>query len=95
MTDFTMPSLPRRRSVFDFGFVNMNKTKSMVKATNAESFKYCTVVAVLFLLWGVSYGFLNTLNSTLASINGFSSAETVGLVSVARTLSQYSMLTSV
>ncbi|KAF4121028.1 transporter [Geosmithia morbida] len=64
-----------------FGFVNMTKPKSMIKTSGAESFKYCSVVTILFLLWGLSYGLLNTLNNAVAGINDFSSAETLGLTS--------------
>ncbi|KAJ4155719.1 hypothetical protein LMH87_000953 [Akanthomyces muscarius] len=46
-----------------------------------ESFKYGTLVAILFLLWGFSYGLLNTLNSAIAEVNGMSTAETLGLTS--------------
>ncbi|KAJ6443385.1 L-fucose permease [Purpureocillium lavendulum] len=64
-----------------FGFVNMTKPKSMLKANAAESFKYCTIVSILFLLWGVSYGLLNTLNNAIASVDQFSAAQTLGLTS--------------
>lgn len=64
-----------------FGFVNMRKPKSMLKTNLRESFKYGTLVAILFLLWGFSYGLLNTLNSAIAEVNGMSTAETLGLTS--------------
>ncbi|GJN76185.1 MFS transporter [Purpureocillium lilacinum] len=64
-----------------FGFVNMTKPKSMLKANASESFKYCTIVSILFLLWGVSYGLLNTLNNAVASVDQFSAAQTLGLTS--------------
>ncbi|XWW95961.1 hypothetical protein V2A60_003930 [Cordyceps javanica] len=64
-----------------FGFVNMRRPKSMLKTNLRESFKYGTLVAILFLLWGFSYGLLNTLNSAIAEINGMSTAETLGLTS--------------
>lgn len=62
-----------------FGFVNMAKPKSMLQTSAHESFKYCSIVAILFLLWGISYGLLNTLNTVVASIHDYSSAETLGL----------------
>lgn len=77
----TKPNGPARNSVY-FGFVNMTKPKSMIKTSPAESFKYCTVVTVLFLLWGFSYGLLNTLNNVIAAVGNMSLAETLGLTSI-------------
>src|SRR5262249_8114512 len=45
-----------------FDFVNMNRQKSMVVMTNKESIFPVTMVTVLFFLWGLAYGFLDTLN---------------------------------
>jgi fucose permease len=64
-----------------FGFVNMTKPKSMLRANKRESWKYCTIVAILFFLWGVSYGLLNTLNIAIATVNNMSTAQTIGLTS--------------
>ncbi|PTB36851.1 uncharacterized protein TrAFT101_007282 [Trichoderma asperellum] len=64
-----------------FGFVNMTKPKSMLRANKKESWKYCTIVAILFLLWGISYGLLNTLNNAIATVNNMSTAQTIGLTS--------------
>ncbi|OAA50738.1 Major facilitator superfamily domain, general substrate transporter [Cordyceps fumosorosea ARSEF 2679] len=64
-----------------FGFVNMRRPKSMLKTNIRESFKYGTLVSILFMLWGFSYGLLNTLNSAIAEVNGMSTAETLGLTS--------------
>ncbi|KAF7540944.1 hypothetical protein G7Z17_g12065 [Cylindrodendrum hubeiense] len=65
-----------------FGFVNMSRPKSMLKCDARESFKYCTIVSILFVLWGISYGLLNTLNNVIASVNDMSTAETLGMTSV-------------
>ncbi|KAH7149702.1 major facilitator superfamily domain-containing protein [Dactylonectria estremocensis] len=65
-----------------FGFVNMHRPKSMLKCNSRESFKYCTIVSILFVLWGVSYGLLNTLNNVIASVNNMTKAETLGMTSV-------------
>lgn len=65
-----------------FGFVNMARPKSMLKCNKKESFKYCTIVSILFLLWGISYGLLNTLNNVIASVNNMTTAETLGMTSV-------------
>jgi fucose permease len=64
-----------------FGFVNMARPKSMLRTSAAESVKYCTIVTVLFFLWGISYGLLNTLNNVVAGLNGMSPAQTLGLTS--------------
>ncbi|KAI0108471.1 MFS general substrate transporter [Daldinia grandis] len=65
-----------------FGFVNMRRPKSMIRTSVRDSFKYCTVVTILFLLWGFSYGLLNQLNDAVASVSGMSIAETIGLSSI-------------
>ncbi|KXX75890.1 L-fucose-proton symporter [Madurella mycetomatis] len=65
-----------------FGFVNMKRPKSMLKTSALESFKYCTVVSILFFLWGFSYGLLNTLNNVVADVTDMSAAQTLGLTSI-------------
>ncbi|KAK4229656.1 major facilitator superfamily domain-containing protein [Podospora fimiseda] len=65
-----------------FGFVNMKKPKSMLKTSAIESFKYCTIVSILFFLWGFSYGLLNTLNNVVAQVANMSTAQTLGLTSM-------------
>ncbi|KAI1140333.1 MFS general substrate transporter [Hypoxylon sp. FL0543] len=65
-----------------FGFVNMRRPKSMIRTSVRDSFKYCTVVAILFLLWGFSYGLLNQLNDAVSTVAGMSIAETIGLSSI-------------
>ncbi|TVY84482.1 L-fucose-proton symporter [Lachnellula suecica] len=62
-----------------FGFVNMRRPKSMLKTKGMESFKYCTLVTILFFLWGFSYGLLNTLNSEIGKIAKQNTGETLGL----------------
>ena len=51
----------------------------MLKCNNRDSFRYCATVTVLFLLWGISYGLLNTLNNVVAAVADMSTAETLGL----------------
>ncbi|KAK3942279.1 major facilitator superfamily domain-containing protein [Diplogelasinospora grovesii] len=65
-----------------FGFVNLKKPKSMLKTSAGESLKYCTVVSILFFLWGFSYGLLNTLNNVVADVANMSQAQTLGLTSI-------------
>ncbi|KAK1780873.1 major facilitator superfamily domain-containing protein [Copromyces sp. CBS 386.78] len=86
------PTLPDRRRISSvpsaqensiyFGFVEMKKPKSMVKSSISESFKYCTIVSILFLLWGFSYGLLNTLNNVVADVAQMTTAQALGLTSV-------------
>ncbi|KAI0110894.1 fucose permease [Nemania sp. FL0031] len=64
-----------------FGFVNMRKPKSMIRMATKDSLKYCTTVTVLFLLWGFSYGLLNTLSTVVAQISHMTVPETLGLTS--------------
>lgn len=54
----------------------------MLRTSGSESFKYCSVVSVLFFLWGFSYGLLNTLNNVVADVAGMSQAQTLGLTSL-------------
>lgn len=79
-TNLTMSTNSVENGIY-FGFVNMTKPKSMLRANGAESFKYCTIVAILFFMWGLSYGLLNTLNNAIAVINHMSTAQTLGLTS--------------
>jgi hypothetical protein len=65
-----------------FGFVNMRKPKSMIRTSVRDSFKYCTIVTILFLLWGFSYGLLNTLSNVVAEISNMTVPETLGLTSI-------------
>ncbi|KAJ2903548.1 MFS general substrate transporter [Zalerion maritima] len=76
----THGSMRESKGVY-FGFVNMGKPKTMLHVSAADSFKYCTVVTILFFLWGVSYGFLYTLNNAVAAIADLSVAQTLGLTS--------------
>ncbi|EPE10602.1 l-fucose permease [Ophiostoma piceae UAMH 11346] len=64
-----------------FGFVKLHAPKNMLEATPSESFKYCTMVAVLFFLWGFSYGLLNTLNNVIAAVSNMTTTQTLGLTS--------------
>jgi fucose permease len=76
----TMRTAATENTVY-FGFIDMRRPKSMLKTRGWESFKYCTVVTILFFLWGFSYGLLNTLNTEIAKIAGESTSQTLGLTS--------------
>ena len=62
-----------------FGFIDMRKPKSMLKTKGAESFKYCTIVTILFFLWGFSYGLLNILNIEISQVAHQSESQTLAL----------------
>lgn len=65
-----------------FGFVNMKRPKSMLETSPSESMRSCIVVTVPFLLWGFSYGLLNSLNSFFGAIANMSSVDNIALNSV-------------
>ena len=65
-----------------FGFVNIKRPKSVLRTSVWDSWKYCTLVTVLFLMWGVSYGLLGTLNNVAAMVANMSTAMTLGLTSI-------------
>ncbi|KAH8893258.1 MFS general substrate transporter [Thozetella sp. PMI_491] len=69
-------------SALYFGFVNLKRPKSMLRTSVKESWRYCTVVSILFFLWGFSYGLLNTLNNVIADVADMEQAQTLGLTSV-------------
>lgn len=68
-----------RENTIYFGFVNMKRPKSMVKCDAQESLRYCLVVTILFVMWGISYGLLNTLNNVISGVSGMTVAQTLGL----------------
>jgi fucose permease len=62
-----------------FGFIDMHRPKSMLRARGREAFIYCTVVTILFFLWGFSYGLLNSLNAQISQVAHQSVSQTLGL----------------
>jgi len=75
------PTTAQTENTVYFGFVNMKRPKSMLKARGRESFKYCTLVTILFFLWGFSYGLLNTLNNEISKVAHQSTSQTLSLTS--------------
>lgn len=69
----------RTENTVYFGFVNMRRPKSMLKTKGLESFKYCSLVTILFFLWGFSYGLLNTLNNEIGKIANQTVSQNLGL----------------
>ena len=62
-----------------FGFIDMNRPRSMLRVRGREAFIYCTVVTTLFFLWGFSYGLLNSLNAQISMVAHQSDSQTLGL----------------
>ena len=62
-----------------FGFIDMHRPKSMLRARGREAFIYCAAVTMLFFLWGFSYGLLNSLNAQISMVAHQSSEQTLGL----------------
>jgi fucose permease len=76
-TRATRKRSPERATFFDF--VNIKKTKSMVKLTNRESLFPNLMVTILFFLWGVAYGFLDSLNSKFQLVANITPWQTIGI----------------
>jgi fucose permease len=62
-----------------FDFVNIKKSKSMVQMTVRESLFPNIMVTILFLVWGIAYGFLDALNMQFQRIAKMTAAQTVGI----------------
>jgi fucose permease len=62
-----------------FGFFVMKRPKSMLVTRGWECFQYCTLVTIIFLLWGFSYGLLNTLNNSISKVAHETRSQTLGL----------------
>lgn len=80
MTNYTNCS--NMENAVYFGFVNIRKPKSLIRTSVRDSWKYCTLVTILFFIWGFSYGLLNSLNNAIAVVANMSTAETLGLTSI-------------
>ncbi|OAQ57660.1 MFS transporter [Pochonia chlamydosporia 170] len=75
----TSVTLPAIRNRVSFDFADVRQPKRMLSVNSVESFKFCAIVSILFFLWGVSYGLLDTLNNAVASINHLTTAQSLGL----------------
>lgn len=62
-----------------FDFVNMNNKKSMVQMTGREAVFPVAMVTILFFLWGVAYGFLDTLNGQFQDVSRMSLGQSIGI----------------
>ncbi|OBT53598.1 hypothetical protein VE04_07440 [Pseudogymnoascus sp. 24MN13] len=62
-----------------FDFIDLRPPMSMLKTKGKDSFKYCTMVTILFSLWGFSEGLLNTVNTEISVIANQSTGQTLSL----------------
>jgi hypothetical protein len=62
-----------------FDFVNMKRSKSMVQMTGKESLFPNAMVTILFLVWGIAYGFLDTLNNQFQIAAHMTPGQTLGI----------------
>lgn len=69
----------KRETPTFFDFVNMKRSKSMVQMTAKESLFPNAMVTILFLVWGIAYGFLDTLNAQFQIAAKMTSAQTLGI----------------
>ncbi|KAL5594390.1 hypothetical protein BROUX41_001325 [Berkeleyomyces rouxiae] len=60
-------------------FVDMSDPRSLLNCSPKQSWKYCSSVALLFFLWGSTYGILSSLNNAVALAGGISTAQTISL----------------
>lgn len=75
------PRRPKKKQRH-FGFVDMSAPRSMLTVTGRQSLMYCSVVSILFVLWGVSFGIVNELNGVVAGLADMSEPQMLGLTSV-------------
>ena len=74
------PKAPRAdNNTTFFDFVNIERQKSLSHMSNRESIFPIVMVTVLFFLWGVAYGFLDTLNSKFQDIAKMTQGQTIGI----------------
>ncbi|KIV99287.1 uncharacterized protein PV09_09055 [Verruconis gallopava] len=62
-----------------FDFVNMQQRKSLVEMTLRESLFPNIMVTILFVIWGVAYGFLDTLNTQFQQSANMTPGQTTAL----------------
>lgn len=62
-----------------FDFVNVKNPESMLKLNNRESIAPIAFTTLLFFLWGIAYGLLDTLNTQFQTIVNLDSWHSLGL----------------
>ncbi|KAL2157667.1 hypothetical protein VTH06DRAFT_5150 [Thermothelomyces fergusii] len=60
-------------------FVTLSRRGNLLQTDGRENLCYNGLASILFLLWGFSYGLLNTLNNTIAVVTGMSMAQNLSL----------------
>lgn len=63
----------------DFGFVQMDKNKNMLKLSNRQSLWAVAVVTIIFFMWGFARGLLDVLNGQFQYITNLTDGEALGL----------------
>lgn len=76
---FTRAPRRKKTTTTDFGFVHMDKTKNMLKLSNAQSLWPIGVVTIIFFLWGFAYGLLDTLNAKFQEVAHVGKNQSLGL----------------
>ncbi|KFX91478.1 hypothetical protein V490_05881 [Pseudogymnoascus sp. VKM F-3557] len=62
-----------------FGLINLEPPKCMLRMSVSDSWKYCSVVTILFFMWGFSCGLLNALNVQISIISHFTTKQSLSL----------------
>lgn len=75
----TLPPVQPSGTAVYFGFVNLQPPKCMLRMSVSDSWKYCSVVAILFFMWGFSYGLLNALSIQISEISHFTTKQSLSL----------------
>lgn len=73
-----LPTQPEGTSLY-FGLINLEPPKCMLRMSVSDSWKYCSVVTILFFMWGFSYGLLNALNVQISIISHFTTKQSLSL----------------
>ena len=71
--------LSRTQSLTFFDFVNVKKSKPMMKMSNKESWFPIFLVTILFFLWGFAYGLLDILNARFQRVVNMGHGQVLGL----------------
>ncbi|KAL2152655.1 hypothetical protein VTH82DRAFT_5839 [Thermothelomyces myriococcoides] len=73
-------SLSRNSTQTYYNFVAVSRRGNMLsQADLMENLRYNAITTITFFIWGFSYGLLNSLNNTIAAVNGMSMAQNLSL----------------
>ncbi|KFY79883.1 hypothetical protein V499_01188 [Pseudogymnoascus sp. VKM F-103] len=62
-----------------FGFFNLQPPKCMLRMSVGDSWKYCSVVTILFFMVGFSFGLLNALNDQISIVSQYTTKQSISL----------------